>query len=50
MTPRTQSSTDVGELVFATVPMVLSAPSFDAATVDQACTFKAVAMVASYRL
>lgn len=45
---RTQSSTAVGELVSATVPMVESAPLLLAAVVDHAETLRAVAMVASY--
>ena len=48
MTPLTQSSTDVGDEVLATVPMVESAPSFEAAVVLHAETFRAVAMAASY--
>ena len=50
MTARTQSSTDVGELVLATVPTVLSAPSLLEAVVLQALTFIAVAIVGPYRL
>ena len=45
---RTQSSTLVGLDVLAIVPMVLSAPSFDAGVVDHADSLSAVPIACSY--